>query len=139
MTSTKQYLRQAYRLNEIIDSHVRELEELRLLSTSLPVRDFSHQINQVANLSSDRISSIVGRIIDLENQIKREIDEFLELKQDIHDAIEGVENLDQKLVLRYRYIEFLTWEKIAERLHYSLRQIHRIHSAALENIKIPKK
>ena len=135
----KQYLRQAYRLNELINSHIREVEQLRLLSTSVPSTDFSKERVQGGKLPGDRISNIIAKIVDLEKQISAEIDNFIDLKKEIHDAIDAVKSPDQRLVLRCRYIEFLTWEKTAEIMNYSIKQIHRIHSAALQNVVIPKR
>ena len=137
--TAKQYLRQAYRLNELINSHIREVEQLRLLSTSVPSTDFSKERVQGGKLPGDRISNIIAKIVDLEKQINDEIDNLIDLKKEIHDAIDAVQNPDQQLVLRCRYIEFLTWEKTAECLNYSIKQIHRIHSAALQAIVIPKR
>lgn len=137
--TAKQYLRQAYRLNELINSHIKELEQLRLLSTSVPSTDFSKERVQGGKLPEDKISNIIAKIVDLEKQINDEIDSFVDLKKEIHDIIEAVKSPDQRLVLRCRYIEFLTWEKTAEIMNYSIKQIHRIHSAALQNVVIPKR
>lgn len=135
----KQYLRQAYRLNELINSHIREVEQLKLLSTSVPSTDFSKERVQGGKLPGDRISNIIAKIVDLEKQINDEINHFVDLKKEIHDVIEAVKSPDQRLVLRCRYIEFLTWEKTAEIMNYSIKQIHRIHSTALQNVVIPKR
>jgi len=137
--TAKQYLRQAYRLNELINSHIKELEQLRLISTSVPSTDFSKERVQGGQLPGDKIANIIGKIVDLERQINAEIDRFVDLKKEIHDVIEAVKSPDQRLVLRCRYIEFLTWEKTAEIMNYSIKQIHRIHSAALQNVVIPKR
>jgi len=134
----KQYLRQAYRLNELINSHIREVEQLKLLSTSVPSTDFSKERVQGGKLPGDRISNIIAKIVDLEKQINDEIDRFVDLKKEIHDAVDNVKNVNEQLVLRYRYIEFLTWEQISERMNYSIMQVHRIHSNALRNFIIPK-
>lgn len=136
--TAKQYLRQAYRLNELINSHIREVEQLRLISTSLPGTDFSQERVQGGMLPGDRMPNIIAKIVDLESQINREIDSFIDLKKEIHDAIDKVANCNEKLVLRYRYIEFLTWEQIAEQMNYSITQIHRIHANSLQNFIIPK-
>ena len=137
--TAKQYLRQAYHLNELINSHIKELEQLRLLSTSVPSTDFSKERVQGGKLPGDRISNIIAKIVDLEKQINDEIDHFVDLKKEIHDAIDAVKNPKERLVLRYRYIEFLTWEQTAERMNYSIMQAHRIHSNALQNFIVPIK
>lgn len=136
--TAKQYLRQAYRLNELINSHIKELEQLRLISTSVSSTDFSKERVQGGQLPGNKIVNIIGKIVDLERQINAEIDSFIDLKKEIHDVIEAVKNPNERLVLRYRYIEFLTWEQVAERMNYSIKQVHRIHSEALKNVVVPK-
>jgi len=133
----KQYLRQSYRLNEMINSHSKELESLRTLATKLPSTDFSQDKVQ-GGTQFDKISSIIAKIIDLETQINSEIDSLVGLKKKLHDAINDVDNPNERLVLRCRYIEFLTWEQISDRMAYSVKQVHRIHSDALKHIIIPK-
>lgn len=136
--TAKQYLRQAYRLNELINSHSKELESLRLLSTSLPGTDFSQERVQGGSLPGDRIPKIISQIVDLEKQVNDEIDSFIELKKEVHDVINAVTSPNERLVLRCRYIEFLTWEQTADRMAYSIKQVHRIHSEALQNVIVPK-
>lgn len=136
--TAKQYLMQARHLNELINSHIKELEQLRLILTSVPSIDFSKEKVQGGKLPGDKISNIIAKIVDLEKQIKDEIDRFVDLKKEIHDAIEAVKNPKERLVLRCRYIEFLTWREIAERTNYSIKQVYRIHSQALKNVVVPK-
>lgn len=39
------------------------------------------------------------------------------------------------LLVRLHYIDGLTWEQVAVAMDYSWRQVHRIHSTALEKLK----
>jgi DNA-directed RNA polymerase specialized sigma subunit len=136
--TAKQYLRQAYRLNELINSHTKELESLKLLLTSLPGIDFSQEKVQGGKLPCDRTPNIISQIVELENEVKQEIENFITLKKEVHDVINAVTNPNEKLVLRYRYIEFLTWEQTANLMAYSIKQVHRIHSEALLNVIVPE-
>ena len=52
----------------------------------------------------------------------------------VEKAIEPLRPEERRL-LRYRYIEGLTWEEVAVEMGYSWRQTHRIHAKALEHIK----
>lgn len=40
---------------------------------------------------------------------------------------------EKEIIIRY-YIMFQSWEKIAQVMYYSTRQIRRIHNKAIENI-----
>ena len=133
--NAKQFLRQAYKLNELIESDKDELENLRSLSTSISGDMTQERVQTSA--SSDKIVNIVARIVDLENEIHDEIEQLIALKKEIRDVINKLENVNEKLVLKYRYLMFFQWEEICDKMHYSPRQIHRFHDSALENIEVP--
>lgn len=73
----------------------------------------------------------------MENQIDREVDLYVDLKDQIRDVIAAVENTDEQMVLRYRYIHNDTWEKIGEILKADARTVRRWHDDALKHVKIP--
>lgn len=133
--NAKQFLRQAYKLNELIESDKEELENLRSLSESIS-GDMTQERVQTST-SSDKIVNIIARIVDLENEIHDEIEQLIALKKQIRDVINKLENVNEKLVLKYRYLMFFQWEEICDKMHYSPRQIHRFHDSALENIEVP--
>ena len=85
--NAKEYLQQAYRLNELIDSNQRELDQLRALSTSISAVDVSKERVQGGADSHDKIGSIIAKIVDLNDIINDEIDRFVDLKTDIHNKI----------------------------------------------------
>ncbi len=133
----KEYLQQAYKLNELIESDIQELDRLRSLTNvalSPQISDIPHSKNW--NLEAPFVK-YVGRIIEMEQKINSEIDRYIVLKNEIRTTISQLENNDEKLLLRYRYILFLTWEEIAEKMNVSMRTVHRLHSNALKNLKIP--
>lgn len=133
--NAKQFLKQAYKLNEVIKSDKQELESLRCLAESIS-NDISQERVQTS-VTNDKITNIIANIVDLENEIYKEIEQLVQLKKEIRDVINSVENVNEKLLLKYRYLMFLQWEEICEEMSYSPRQIHRIHDSALENIKVP--
>ena len=81
---------------------------------------------------SDYIA-ILDEQIDL---LKEERLEKVRCYQKIERQISQMENEDEQEVLRLRYILGMKWEEVAVKMDYSWRQIHRIHSAALLNLKI---
>lgn len=136
----KKFLKQAYRLNELINSHVAELQQLRALAESIPgVSSYDKVKIQGGSLASDAgVANVIAKIVDLERQIQKEMFNLVVLKKNIHDAIRAVPNADEQLVLRLQYIEFKTWAETAKTLNYSVKQVQRIHGNALQNVKILK-
>lgn len=131
--NAKQYLQQAYRLNELIDSDMLELQNLRCLSTSIS-SDMSQERVQ-STKQPDKIGGIVAKIVDLDNQINAEIDQFVDLKKEIRDKITTLESPDERLILQDRYLNFLTWEHIAETLNFSTQWVYEIHKRALHSFE----
>lgn len=135
--NAKEYLQQAYRLNELINSNLVELQQLRDFSTSIAPVDVSKERVQGGIDSHDKIGSIVAKIADLDDVINSDIDKLVDLKQEIRTTINNVSDNDEKLLLRYRYINFYTWDEICEKFDTSMRNVQRIHSSALQNIIVP--
>jgi len=133
----KEFLRQAYRLNELINSDLEELQNLRELSRSVSSPVFEEKISGTKSTDPPFVR-YVGKIIDLEKQIQQEVDRLVKLKGDIREAINQMQNVDEKLLLRYRYINFLNWEEICVNLNVSIRTVHRLHSSALQHLKVPQ-
>ena len=84
------------------------------------------------------LSKVLFRIMEYQERINREIDALVELKAEMEDAIEKLSNVDERLLLRYRYLDNQSWEEIGVLLNASVRTVHRIHSAALHHFSVPK-
>lgn len=138
MTS-EQYLKQAYRLNELISSDLAELENLRRLSTSISSVRYDREHVQGGNLPGSKTEDLVAKIADLEAEISWEIDQYIDLKAAIRREINSLENRNERLLLRLRYIEFLSWEAIREAMGFGdVRRVYQIHREALRNFKVPE-
>lgn len=139
LMNAKQYLKQAYRLNELIKSNQDELNALRESATSISGIDYSKDKVQSSKSSGDAgFVNIVAKIVELEDSINDDIAMCISLKNEIRTVINNVQDADEKILLRLRYINFKTWDEICDELHVSLRTVHRIHSAALEKVKVPE-
>ena len=78
------------------------------------------------------------KIRELEEKINAEVDLYVDLKSEIRGIIEKVENTDEQMVLRYRYIHNMTWEQIGDELHADKSTVRRWHGAALQHVVIPE-
>lgn len=136
--TAKQYLQQGYRLNELIKSHQEELANLHSLVGSAKATAYGRIGGKAGKWNGDTAEhNLAIQYMDLECLIQREIEEMVNLMQQLHTTIEAVPNKNQRLVLRCRYILFLSWEDTAARMCYSYPQVRRIHQEALKNILVP--
>ena len=135
--TAKEYLRQAYRLNELIDSRITEMERLRDYSTRLTSCSFEGERVSKSRSTEAPFARIIEKITDLGKVINRDIDRHVDLKAEMNAAIDRVPNVDERLLLRYRYLNNYNWDEIAQLLNVSGRTVHRIHSSALYNFSVP--
>ena len=127
--TTKQYLNQLHRIDQIINNKLSEIYQLKNLACSISVSSDSDRVQTSSD--QDPLGSAVAKIVDLENEVNDCIDHFSEKRRKIIMQIDSIENQMQYQVLFSRYIERKTFEKIADDNGYSVRQILRIHGEAL--------
>lgn len=135
--TAKQYLSQAYRLNERINSDLSELDRLRDLATSLSSVNYDSIRVSSTRSTEAPFEKTICKIIDAEKKINAEIDRLVDLKAEISGAISQLANVDEQLLLRFRYINNYGWEKIAVLMSVSMRTVHRIHASALRDFQPP--
>lgn len=75
--------------------------------------------------------------MDYQEKINHEIAPLVDLKAEMEDAIEKLSNVDERLLLRYRYLDNHSWEEIGVLLNASVRTVHCTHSSALQNFSVP--
>lgn len=82
---------------------------------------------------SKPVERFVVKYMDLERKYRAQINNLLAGQAKIEDIIEALEPTERRLA-RYRYIDGLSWENVCEKMNYSWRQTHRIHSAMLDKL-----
>ena len=134
----KEYLQQAYRLDKRINSHIRELGDLKQMAQGISSpRLVADKVQMSPSGDSPYVSALM-RIWEMEERINAEIDLYIDLKAQVHSVLKQVTNPDQLMVLRYRYIHNYSWERIGEELLADRRTVIRWHDAALEKLILPE-
>lgn len=132
-------LKQAYLLDKQIQVEVKELEPLREMRGTIQGCSYGEKIgtNPNRNLEAPFIKTI-EKIWDYEQRIDAQINRLVDLRSEINAAIESMENPEERLLLKYRYLKNESWEDISYELNVSYRTVHRIHASALNNFVVPK-
>ena len=134
--NAKEYLSQAYHIDQRIDCKMEQLESLRALATKVnSIMSDMPKGNQNCRIMEKNIAAI----IDLENEINTDVNKLLNLKKEIVYAIRSIDNPECQTLLELRYLNFISWEKIASKMGYSLPHIFRIHVRALNYLKFKKR
>lgn len=135
--TAKQYLNQMYRLNDLILSTKEELNKLDLLIGEVSALKMSGLPS--GNDKTATFAKTVERMDNLKSTMLNEISNYVTVEEEVRGIINSVDNVDERLLLRYRYILFDSWDKIAEKLNYSDRQVHRLHSQALQRVDLKRR
>lgn len=128
--TTKDYLNQISRLNRMINNKLTEITQLRELSCSISAIGSEEKVKFSSD--PDKIGSTYAKIDEMERNLDKMIDEYIEKKNLIIGQIDSIENEDYYNILFSRYIEKKTFEVIATEMKYSWRQIIRLHGKALK-------
>ena len=134
--TAKEYLKQAYRLDHRIDSDIAEMERLREMACSVGSPGFEEHHNPNRPTEAPFIRAL-EKVWEMQEKINAEIDRLVDLKAQMRDVIEAVPDTDERMVLRYRYIHNMTWERIGDELHVEPRTVRRWHELALSHIVLP--
>ena len=128
--TTKAYLGQARFLDMRIKSKIQQIDSLRELATSCTAV-FS-DMPRNPNHGSSKVERCVLKIIEVQEGLKDDINELVELKKDIMHLVKRVQNPEYQTVLELRYLCFKTWEQIAVDMNYSIHHLYKLHNAALD-------
>ena len=133
--TARDYLTQAYRLDQRINSKLEQVESLNGLATK--VNSTLSGMPKNPNRATSTMADIVTKIIALQAEINNDIDRLVDLKREMVAVITAVDNTEYQTLLELRYLCFKTWEQIGVDLGYNVRHVYRMHDEAVESIKVP--
>ncbi len=135
--TVKEYFYQAYRLDHRINSDIAEMETLRAMVCSAHSPGFEEHYNPNHPTDAPFVKSL-EKVWEFQEKIDDEINGLVNLKKQMRSVIGAVPDIDEQLVLRYRYIHNYTWERIGEELHADRTTVYRWHESALLHVTLPE-
>lgn len=129
--TAKEYLGRARR----IDRRIAETRE-RLARMRAQLEGRVSQLSGVPG-SRTRWADRADDMIDVQLRLEEQIREMCRVKLSVMDAIEGVSDPVCREVLELYYLDGLSWEGVADRMHYSVRNVQILHGKALGLVSFP--
>lgn len=129
----KEYLMQAYRIDQRINSKLEQIASLHDLATKATVTYSDMPRNP--NKGKSKIEDTIIKIMELEDEINHDIDRLVDLKTDITHLIKNLDSHEYQIILEQRYLCFKSWEQIAVDMGYSIQHTFRLHDAALTELE----
>ena len=131
--SAKDYLSQAYRIDQRINSKIEQVQSLRDLAEKATAT-LSDVPPSKGTRNIHRMEDVIAKMVDLESEINADLTHLINLKHEIVTVVKCVESPELQTLLELRYLCFKTWEQIAVELHFDLRWVHRLHNRALNEV-----
>ena len=113
------------------------------------LRDALREMQSDTGCTTQQLSGMPGgsgdgqalpRMIERLERAQQELDAQIMLCDDLHAEIlarlEDVENPNDYEVLRLRYLRFLGWEQIAEKMRICVRQVYRLHHRGIDALEL---
>lgn len=132
MMNAKEYLGQAYRLDQSITSKLQQVEGLRSLAERVTAAYGGEVVSHSRNLTS--LQDVIARLMEAEEELNQEIDKLVGLKIEIADAISELRNENYRLILEKRYLCYLRWDQIATDMNISRRWAITLHNRAMSAV-----
>lgn len=128
---TKDDLKSILFLDQLINSKLRQLDQLKAYRARLPTG--ASDTGPVQSGLSDPTANMAAKITDLDRSINDEIDRLVELKESARVLFCRLDcDLRLKLIMELRYLECLDWRGVAARSGYNPRHVYKLHGRALE-------
>ncbi len=128
--TAREFLSQAYLLDQRIRSKMQQVKDLRALACDVKAFAGDEPVSHTRDVTG--LQNAVVKIIEEEQALNEEIDRFVETKRQIREMIDRVPDMTMRLVLEKRYLLFESWAQIISDLNYSKRWLLDLHSRALE-------
>lgn len=133
--TAKEYLSKLQRLNVIIDQKLKEVGYLRSIADGVGCIDYSQERVSSSPSGEPPFVRNVIKIIELENEINKEIDFFVDEKHKIINEIHGLQDSRYIEILYKHYVEFKRLEVVAVEMNYTYQYVVELHGYALKEFQ----
>lgn len=133
----KTYLCRYHNILEKIEKKKEYIAFCQERASSPPGQDFT--IPRVDHTPSNEAYFVrwVFKEIEAEEELKKLEEQLLTVKLEVETAIASVKDEELEMILNYRYIDWLSWSEISNKVYYSEKTVRRRHDFAIEMIKMP--
>lgn len=129
----KKWLNRAYKLDELIQLDKKKLDELEELSTTIGSIEITDKV-QTSTSSDPKYLEDILKMDEIRRKLNLRIVERYNIKNEIDEAINSIEDNNIVQILDYRYLQFLKFREIANICYMSIGSIQRLHDKGISII-----
>lgn len=130
--NAKEYLNQLQKMDVMIRQRQQEKDELRAMMTSVGSFDYAKERVQKSPSGDAQYVKMIERITDIDKEIERLIEKYVDKKHEIISQIQDLENNKYIEILYKRYVELKELKVIAGEKKYTYQYVLLLHGNALK-------
>ncbi len=128
--TTKEYLNQIHKYNIMLEAKLEEINALRAMACIITVPTSSEKVKTSVN--PDKLTNAVAKIVELEKETDKVIDELIKKRKLIIEQIDAIEVPEYYSFLTYKYVQLLQTKEIMDKMGIAKSAMFRIQAEALE-------
>ena len=120
---------------------------IRLYQAAHSPKSPSFEAMPMGTPAKDRMSNQVAELVEMEKELKNEMEVIIEEKNQLQRLIKKLKKADERAVIRMKYLEGMDWADIAAALYHKqkdykvaertyLDKAYKLHGAALLSLTI---
>lgn len=131
--NAKAFLKRLKRLDMMISNKLIEREQWQSLAigTSAPVGGDKVQ----SSSNPQKMESAIARYLDIDKEIDQAIDELVDAKKEVINVIEQIGDDTEYDVLHMIYVQYLTFDDVADKYGKSYSWAKTVNGRALRNVQ----
>lgn len=129
--TAKEYLLQYQHIQREIEDIDRRMAQVRLKYAAPSAIDYSDMPK--AHNSNHDLSDYVAKMDELTDYMISKYTRLRGIEIDIYMRVDRMENQQERELLRYRYIDGMTWTQVADAMLTTERNVYFIHGRALQH------
>ena len=129
--TAKEYLWQYQHIQREIEDIDRRMAQVRLKYAAPSAINYSDMPK--AHNSNHDLSDYVAKMDELTDYMISKYTRLRGIEIDIYMRVDRMENQQERELLRYRYIDGMTWTQVADAMLTTERNVYFIHGRALQH------
>lgn len=130
----KEYLNQVKKLDLQIKNKLIEKQQWKDIALGITANMDGERVQ--ATGAKDKMASAVEKCVDMEAEIDNLVDRLIDTKKEVIQTIEQLDSPMSYDLLHKKYIQFMTFEQIAEYYGRDYTTITTAHGRALKNVQV---
>ncbi|WP_282926902.1 hypothetical protein [Helcococcus kunzii] len=130
----KKWLNRAYKIDELIKLDKKKIEEWNELATTIGGFNNGEKVQTSINTETTFVNKLFKKDEAIEKYNHRIIERY-NIKEEIDEVINSIDDNEIVIVLSYRYLEFLSFRKIATLIYSNKSTVQRLHEKGIREVE----